>query len=511
MTGSRITRSDLTEILKKENLITDKTSNEEFKRIAGEFLKNSNNPIKIPITTTHPLIHNTLNTEQSQLGDIQIKDEVQNSNVHLIGDDIEIVDKNLALGKLESQIENNNTLANMTNLTNILEVLKLVPSYDGETSELNEFLVCAREASFNLEVEEKKKFTKLLKTKLTGTAFRVVNGRDFSSVEELKKILEEHFKVLSTPSEYLSKLNSSSQKFNEQIKDFAERLRQLAHKAKHAAIIKYEGKTSDVFNEEVNNITRNAFIMGLSDPIMRTACFAQGESIDFEGLVRITKNIETSQNLSKCWGEARLDNKFETSVTENGNEVKSKFFPKSCTFCNRTGHVVSECRQKQKKNSCYICGQQNHIARFCNNRPIYHSHNRTVEKYPNNNNPYINTNNYPRNNSNNISYNYPDNNSNNYSNNNYNNIPNNYPNNLPNFFSNNHATHPNSNGQMHYPIHQYSNQQPNGTNYQMIPTQFSNTNDRNPPRAMNKETSYSSNNHIGYMPRQSFSNNQSGN
>jgi hypothetical protein len=105
-------------------------------------------------------------------------------------------------------------------------------------------------------------------------------------------------------------------------------LRQLTHKAKHASATKYKGRNTEAFDEEINYLTRNAFIMGLVDPQIRIACFAQGDEVEFEKLVNLAKNIETNQSLSKGWSETRIEKRIEPiSVNYNQRNTKSQNLP----------------------------------------------------------------------------------------------------------------------------------------------------------------------------------------
>jgi hypothetical protein len=266
--------------LQSKGLFTNNTPTAEQYRIASEYIENFNRPKSVEIenkSETQPI-----NSDENEYD--EVTDENSSENIYENIDDnliktVENSDENfsnnsdgeITTAKIEPTYVNDTTqeielqterskinLNKMTNITNVLEILKLVPSYDGETSELNEFLICIIEAEFNLGADDKAKFVKLLKTKLKGNAFRVVNGRNFTSIDELKAILEEHFKILSRPSEYLTQINSTSQKVGEKIKDYAERLRQLAHRAKHAAEVKYTDMKTDAFNAEINELTKNA-------------------------------------------------------------------------------------------------------------------------------------------------------------------------------------------------------------------------------------------------------------
>jgi hypothetical protein len=132
---------------------------------------------------------------------------VGSHNINL--ENIELTEQLTDVKNLDIQENKIEIKPKMADPIKVLEFLKLVPSYDGELTELNEFLISITEVGANLKLEEEKTlFIKLLKTKIKGKAFRVVNGRKFSTIDELKVILEENFKTVEVTSYVLNCQNN---------------------------------------------------------------------------------------------------------------------------------------------------------------------------------------------------------------------------------------------------------------------------------------------------------------
>lgn len=216
-------------------------------------------------------------------------------------------------------------MANIGN--NISKIIhQLVPIFTGEKTEniserVDQFLTSCDIAHECLDIQNNAEnlplFLRILKTRLTGDAFELINGRDIGSMEEFREAIKNSYLRLKTLDEVLNELRNSYQKPSEDIKTYARRLEKINATAKRIVAANYNAAQSVGLNTEIDNVQSRMFKIGLSNPILKQFCL--GRNDNFSDLVLEVINTELMLN------QAYRPNQFDVATTQQLNP--NYYFP----------------------------------------------------------------------------------------------------------------------------------------------------------------------------------------
>lgn len=270
--------------------------------------------------------------------------------------------------------------------------LNMIPEFDGSNvSELDRFISCCEYVKDGLSNEDIKKLLKLLHRKLLGKAHDVLVYNDFENFDDFKNEMISQFAPSKSKEVIELELLNIKQENSEDIRKYSNRIEQLLSLLNSSCTV---GQTKEVAKavRKLNERTAlKAFEVGLKDPIRTIVLASRYETlkdsvtgaIEHESLFTqkqiATQNNTVRQNQSQikcnfchkighisknCFSRnlnnsSRFklnpsdDSKFSNrnqnypSNHQNFTDKKVKF----CNYCKFMGHVMEECRKRQKNNS----------------------------------------------------------------------------------------------------------------------------------------------------------------
>lgn len=262
---------------------------------------------------------------------------------------------------------------------NIDHFLKIVPEFDGTSSQLHKFLRCC-DLIYKplLKVPDKATFLDLVASKLNKRAYEIIKYNTFDTWEELRIELIKQFEVHKSVEQLQIELVQARQKSNESILEFSNRIEQLLSLLNDACIAR-EGVDAKIYINNLNSGTAlRSFIDGLkSDKIQNVVKSCRFKSLKdavdqaTEEEISLSKNNSDNSNQStKCqWCNKRghiasncfsLKNKTNTvnsnanivpstSTNANANTNSDKLKKLFCNYCKRKGHSIDTCFRKNNK------------------------------------------------------------------------------------------------------------------------------------------------------------------
>lgn len=258
--------------------------------------------------------------------------------------------------------------SNMTEF-NISQTLKLISPFDGNPSQLHQFIQCSDIVFDELHTNQHAKFLQLMKKLLIGTAYdETVKHIEYDNWLELKKDLKDRFSDFRSKLEISHELNTIHQNPNETVREFGSRTRILLSQLNDLCITE-AGKGSKKTVELLNNQTALvAFQEGLNNKIriiVKSAnCKTLKESIvkacEEESLINRQNNVDLKKDC-KCQLCGKIGHfasncfKLKSRVTEskmsyykNNNKPNlSSSFTMICAYCKNPGHHINDCFKRK--------------------------------------------------------------------------------------------------------------------------------------------------------------------
>lgn len=263
---------------------------------------------------------------------------------------------------------------------NIDHVLRIVPEFDGNSSELDRFLACCDIINDPLSKADSKLFLKILPAKLKGKAYDIHKYKNFDNFSELKTEFIIQFSInKSIESLQIELINIKQQKF-ENIRDFSIRVEKLLSDLNNVTT----RNISDTNTKPIIELnSKRAFIDGLCEPIRltvkasRPTDLVQAVSIASEEELSNKKSFKyVSHKIIKCNSCGRFGHTFNNCYVKNQNNFLTKSsIPSSsnettsqnqqnlfCVYCNNRGHNIKDCRKKKFADSRTINRAQQSYA-----------------------------------------------------------------------------------------------------------------------------------------------------
>ena len=212
----------------------------------------------------------------------------------------------------------------MASALNLDQMLKVIPEFNGNSSDLHRFLKCCSIIYTPLKTnDDKALFMEYIPIKLIDRAYTMIKYAEFKTFEELKSKLQREFLETMSVEQLQNELININQLLNEDDRDYALRVERLLADLDDACCAGEPNNTHTALVRSLNARTAlKAYQDGLRNPLkllIKASRFASlKESI--ESAVNEGKNFTLNKNLHK-------------SNTLNNPTSKS------CTFCKRLGHT----------------------------------------------------------------------------------------------------------------------------------------------------------------------------
>ena len=222
-----------------------------------------------------------------------------------------------------------------------------VPIFDGELSKFQNWVKAIEKCALvNNLPDQKKKLVAYRFSSGTVSDFILRNIQESPHAEwaQLKTALADRFSVVSDAHIHFSRLRNIRQNKLESIQDFAERILVLAQDA-------YAG--FDQSQRLVNHQTVGFFVDGLADESIRQKLTRENPTSFQDAVtsainefnIRIRYKLR-SHEIRQTFEPRQNNEKHENLNSEQPMEVEAIRRYDNCTFCNRRGHVSSNCRKR---------------------------------------------------------------------------------------------------------------------------------------------------------------------
>lgn len=249
------------------------------------------------------------------------------------------IDENLIISS-----ENKNDLVqNLSELKlemafNIDTALKLIPNFDGKSSNLHKFTSCCDLMYNSITIDnDKKLFLEFLKNKLDGSAYDVVRYMKFENWNDLKKELELKFKEFKSVDVLQSELSNCKQQQNETVRNFVDRIQKLVSDLNEACINRDGEDFIDFIKKHNNASALGVFKNGLKYPLNIIVKSGNYNSLN-DAINRAIEEEAFNSNLDSKIVENSKQNVNQPS--QMGTKPKT---PLQCQYCQKIGHSADKC------------------------------------------------------------------------------------------------------------------------------------------------------------------------
>lgn len=229
------------------------------------------------------------------------------------------------------------------------EIFSIIPEFDGNPITLQTFLnscVYAQSMAIN---DQKLLLTLHIKNKLRGKAAELINSRNPATWAEIKSLLDAHFGDSRDLTSLIQDLQRIHQMQNESALTFVSRLQ--THNAKMHASIQKQNLTIEqkkAQSDLIETMTLNTLLTGL-EPKLGQIIRAGNPPNMLQATNRIRRELQLSYFESQKFPK---NNPVRNSVPPQQKRPNTNLnFQKSCSFCKRNGHTISECRTRQQQQS----------------------------------------------------------------------------------------------------------------------------------------------------------------
>lgn len=260
---------------------------------------------------SNPLKLQTPNPNQSL--EIHIKTEPSS--------DDEVLDLNTI-----SPTETVNNLEIMTSSLDPKYVLRLVPSFSGNSNELHKFISSCEFIHKTLPQQDHGQFLELIRLKLDGKAYHLMKYKTLDTWSNFKKLLENEFSDTRSIGHLQMELSSNRQMKNESVKTYANRVESLLHDLNEACIATVGTNEAETIKKLNANIALKSFQEGLDGSIKL--------------IVKACRFTKISEAINRAVEEeATLNQTFKFPNDRFDIRKKSEF----CKICRRSGHSIEKC------------------------------------------------------------------------------------------------------------------------------------------------------------------------
>lgn len=257
----------------------------------------------------------------------------------------------------------------------ITQALKLIPKrFDGNKSELREFIASVETANEVVHPRKRLLFLKFIESKIVGDAKTKLLARsERNTWEQVKAILEENYATRRTIDFFACKLFNSKQGGNEGVANWGSRIDSMSADLTDAMMRLLPARDHEGAIAFLKYISKACFIQGLHDERVQTVVRARDERMLLPNAVEIALE-EESAILSGRYKKQSFTPKAPNpkpqyqgnrdSRNEDRNDSK-KGRPQVnivCYRCQEDGHFAKECKNTPK---CIRCSRPGHETRDC--------------------------------------------------------------------------------------------------------------------------------------------------
>ncbi|CAH2089855.1 unnamed protein product [Euphydryas editha] len=290
----------------------------------------------------------------------------------------------------------------MSNAITLNFLTKFIKPYDGKRETLPAFLTNCDNAISLASNEQQTILCKFIISQLEGKAQVACSLKTFHNWPELKDYLKQNFSEKKHSSHLLSDLQNCKQKLPlETVTQFSLRIESCLTRLLsdvHFSCDKKEELIGRVAG--IEDLALNTFLMGLNPSFShivrcrnpKTLNEAVTHAIEEEKLFNATKfSSKTLKTCSTCNKQGHLSSEcyrnrnknvksYNTNLSDTNNypnrfpmqtqlsQIPHNFSRKICAYCKKPGHMINECRKRQYNNQRRISQQHDTQAQSSDTR-----------------------------------------------------------------------------------------------------------------------------------------------
>ena len=261
----------------------------------------------------------------------------------------------------------------------VTQAIKLVPKkFDGNKSELREFIAGVETAFEVVHPNKRHLFLKFIEARITGDAKTKLLARsERTNWEQIKAILEENYSTRRTIDFYACKLFNSRQGANEGVASWGSRIDGMSSELTEAMVRLLPACHREGAIAFLKFISKACFIQGLHDERIQTVVRAKDERMLLPNAVETALEEESAILSGRYKRQSVPQNKNSNSRPQgnfdgdkgSGNRnfnfkrtSNSQHVNMICYRCQEEGHFSKECTGIPK---CAKCSELGHETRDC--------------------------------------------------------------------------------------------------------------------------------------------------
>lgn len=249
----------------------------------------------------------------------------------------------------------------LDNLNYLRKISDFIPTYSGSQAGLYDFIQACEWVFEQIDEGVLDAFLLLIKTKLKGEAEAFISSRNISEWETLKDLLTGHFSDARDIEGLGRELTVSTQSLNESPRQFLTRIQALLTKIRSSINLNPDNTAADraTLIKSYEATALKTVLAGLRNPLGTTIRSQRPANLnDVASFLIDEENILYLQTRNN-----NIDRKTRGAIPRdlyNLPQRNSDNSRKTCNYCKKVGHIISECRRREFNNS----NASNNFPRF---------------------------------------------------------------------------------------------------------------------------------------------------
>lgn len=248
----------------------------------------------------------------------------------------------------------------LNNLNYLRKVSDFIPNYSGSQAGLYDFLKACEWVYDQIDENVLDAYLLLVKTKLKGEAEAFISSRNIADWETLKDLLTGHFCDARDIEGLGRELTVSVQLGNESPRQFLTRIQALLTKIRSSINLNPENTEADKVTliKSYETTALKTVLAGLRNPLGTTIRSQRPADLnEVSSFLIDEENILYLQTRNN-----NIDRKIRGAIPRDlYNLPPRNTETKSCNYCKKPGHLISECRKRQYHNNNF---NSNNYPRF---------------------------------------------------------------------------------------------------------------------------------------------------
>lgn len=238
----------------------------------------------------------------------------------------------------------------LNNLNYLRKISDFIPNYSGSQSGLYDFLKACEWVYDQIDENVLDAYLLLVKTKLKGEAEAFISSRNIADWETLKDLLTGHFCDARDIEGLGRELTVSVQSANESPRQFLTRIQALLTKIRSSINLNPENTEADKVTliKSYETTALKTVLAGLRNPLGTTIRSQRPADLnEVSSFLIDEENILYLQTRNN-----NIDRKIRGAIPRDLYNLPPRNTEvKSCNYCKKPGHLISECRKRQYINN----------------------------------------------------------------------------------------------------------------------------------------------------------------